>query len=480
MKTNDPKKKYTKASAGTKKATVKKTSVGKAVKSAVSKAAKTGRKPVAAASSKTAKTPKKTLSKTAAGKKTKAPAAKIAKQVTSGTPRETVKTLAKKKTAVTVKKPAAAKAKKPAAKTVKAKTKALPKKTVTAKAVVKVKAKPKARVSKVSAVKPKPATKSKKIVVAKKTVTAKAVVKVKAKPKARVSKVSAIKPAPAAKSEKKTAVGKVKIELKPKAVVRKVAALKPAVAEKKENKTAKKMTTTVKTKIEAQVKTEVKPRAAISKISAMKPKPLAKAGKKISGKGAVAGKESPVPASSSLRRGVAGTQEVKKAAAVREAEPIPARRSKARLKIFLPNHDLSREEAEIFFGGLPEEYGENSITALVVDPNTIFVDWEVIPKDIADKEGDLNLRFYDITGIEFNDWNAHSVIDVLINKRVGNGFFDIRMPGRDVVVAVGLLNAASGFMPIVRSEMVSFPELLTFDELGIVQKLFESGIPVGY
>jgi len=95
-------------------------------------------------------------------------------------------------------------------------------------------------------------------------------------------------------------------------------------------------------------------------------------------------------------------------------------------------------------------------------------------------EGDLNLRFYDITGIEFNDWNAHAILDIPINKRVGSDFFDIRMPGRDVVVGVGILSAVNGFMPIVRSDMISFPELLTFDELGIVQKLFESGIPVGY
>jgi len=33
---------------------------------------------------------------------------------------------------------------------------------------------------------------------------------------------------------------------------------------------------------------------------------------------------------------------------------------------------------------------------------------------------------------------------------------------------------------LMRSEVVSFPFLLTFDDLGIVQKLIISGIPVGY
>ncbi len=300
------------------------------------------------------------------------------------------------------------------------------KKTATDKAKAEVKVK----VSKASAIKAKPEIKPKEQVVAKKTVSAKvkAEVKVKTKPKAKVSKVSVIKPKPEVKPKKKVA--------------------------------------------------DVK----VSKVSAVKTKPVTKVEKNISGKGAVTGKQSLTPVSPSLKSGTVAKPALKKDEAdvlPRAAERVSLKRSKARLKIFLPGQDLLREE-EIFFGGLPEEYGENSISALVVDPNTVFVDWEVIPKDIADKDGDLNLRFYDVTGIEFNEWNAHAVIDVLINKRVGNGFFDIRMPGRDVVVAVGLLNAGNDFMPVVRSEMVSFPDLLTFDELGIVQKLFESGIPVGY
>jgi len=66
---------------------------------------------------------------------------------------------------------------------------------------------------------------------------------------------------------------------------------------------------------------------------------------------------------------------------------------------------------------------------MAVDPNTVFVDWEIIPRDIAGEEGDLTLRLYDITGAEVTVSDVNAVIDVRINKRVGRDFFDIGMPG---------------------------------------------------
>lgn len=372
---------------------------------------------------KTKKTEKKALStKAVAGKKTTVLAAKTAKQGISGTVQKSVKNPPKKKPVKAVQKPPAVKKSKPAGKTVKA---------------VMVKAK----VSKVSAVKPKPAVAAEKKTPIKKVETVK--VNAKEKPKSKTGKISAIRPKPAVKTEKK---------VPKKAIVAKVA-----------------------TKAEAKIKAKTKPKA--GKVTAVKPKPVVKAEKKA----VVPKKESAVPVMPSLKSVLAASKYEKREEPKPKAERYPVESSRARLKIFLPEQHVTKEEPEeIFFGGLPEEYGENAVIALAVDPNTVFVDWEVIPKDISAMEGDLNLRFYDITGIEFNDWNANAVFDIPINKRVGNDFFDIRMPGRDVVVAVGILNAVSGFMPIVRSDMISFPELLTFDELGIVQKLFESGIPVGY
>jgi hypothetical protein len=159
----------------------------------------------------------------------------------------------------------------------------------------------------------------------------------------------------------------------------------------------------------------------------------------------------------------------------------PGKTEQATLKIFLPGNEAGAEDIRgSFITGLPEEYGENALIAMVVDPNTVFVDWEIVPREIAGKEGKLILRFHDVTGIEFDGQNANAVIDIDISRRVGNGFFDIRMPGRDVIVEAGVIRPEGTFHAVVRSEAVSFPFLLAFDDLGIVQRLLASGIPVGY
>lgn len=173
---------------------------------------------------------------------------------------------------------------------------------------------------------------------------------------------------------------------------------------------------------------------------------------------------------------------LKKPAGKKSAAAIlPVKPHRAKLKIFLPGPEAGGEDIqEGFISGLPEEYGENAIIALAVDPNTVFVDWEVVPREIAGKEGDLTLRFYDVTGTRFDGNNAHAILDVSITQRVGSGFFVIRMPGRDVIVEAGIVRPDGGFHGVVRSDIVSFPFLLTFDDLGILQGLFAADIPVGY
>ena len=189
-------------------------------------------------------------------------------------------------------------------------------------------------------------------------------------------------------------------------------------------------------------------------------------------------KETIVQAGPVVKPPVAPKKTFKKEPAYRPLSEVP---EKPKLKIFLPGKEAGEEDIrESFVEGLPEEYGENALIAMAVDPNTIFVDWEIVPAEIAGKEGDLTLRFHDITGIEFDGSNANAVIDIRISQRVGNGFFVINMPGRDVIVEAGIVRLEGRFLAVMRSEVVSFPFLLTFDDLGIVQKLIISGIPVGY
>ena len=151
-----------------------------------------------------------------------------------------------------------------------------------------------------------------------------------------------------------------------------------------------------------------------------------------------------------------------------------------KVKIFLPNEgdeDLQDFSEERF--ALPAEYGENELLIMVVDPRIIFANWEVIPSAWSEGPEGFVLRVYDISGICFDGSNARRSMDIQVQGRTGSGFFDIGMPGSEVVVEIGFITG-NEFRPLIRSNVVSLPCLLVPDELGIVAKLSVSGVPIGY
>ena len=115
-----------------------------------------------------------------------------------------------------------------------------------------------------------------------------------------------------------------------------------------------------------------------------------------------------------------------------------------------------------------------------VDPAVVFVSWEIRPEDIAHKTDKLTLRVYDVTGIEFDGANANCFFDIALSSRVDSKFIDIKMPGREVMMEIGLLNPEGGFVPIKRSNRVSMPELQLLDEFGITGPFSDSDFVIGY
>jgi hypothetical protein len=160
---------------------------------------------------------------------------------------------------------------------------------------------------------------------------------------------------------------------------------------------------------------------------------------------------------------------------------VVQKKGKISQKIFLPEEPAREEESQgVPSFKLPEKYGENEILLIAVEPNIIFASWEINKADIVNMQGILNLRAYDVTCIDFDCSKEHCSIDLKIERRVGNDFFNIKMHGRDILIEIGLLDASGQFNAIARSNTVSIPPLLVPDEFGIAQKFYESGIPVGY
>ena len=151
------------------------------------------------------------------------------------------------------------------------------------------------------------------------------------------------------------------------------------------------------------------------------------------------------------------------------------------LKIFLPKDELFPEETSMPSSAeLPEEYGENELLLMEVDPSIVFVSWEITPADIFGEPGELTLRVYDVTGSDFDSSPANSFFDISLKKRVDSKFFDIKMSGRTVIMEIGLLRPDGTFKAIKRSNQVSMPALQTFEELGISGTLTDSDRPIGY
>jgi len=115
---------------------------------------------------------------------------------------------------------------------------------------------------------------------------------------------------------------------------------------------------------------------------------------------------------------------------------------------------------------IPWSYGQNRVTAMVVDPEKMFAYWECTDGAIesarrglggAGNDAWLNLRVYDITGRLFDGTNAHSYFDHRLDRSDRQWFFFIGKPTSVACVELGLKSSEGFFVKIARSGRVEFP-----------------------
>jgi hypothetical protein len=243
-------------------------------------------------------------------------------------------------------------------------------------------------------------------------------------------------------------------------------AVKPASKKKREAEKIS-LSATSKTKIPSKAleKTTVKKKSLKKPSAEKKTGTLQKATKKKAA-GTPKKAHSPVKLKTARKKETGIVKKTSKTAAAQEIVPARIRRTGKPVEIKRAMQ-------------LPEEYGEDELLLMAVDTGTIFASWEITKDSLPQEGANLAARMYAMRG-ESGSVSFDSFLDISIDQRVGNGFFDIAMPGRDVMMEMGFFMDGEDFKAIVRSQIVSIPSLLTFDELGVVKKLFESGIPVGY
>jgi hypothetical protein len=158
--------------------------------------------------------------------------------------------------------------------------------------------------------------------------------------------------------------------------------------------------------------------------------------------------------------------ELPSAAPVDAAEPVTTP-DVSRAGSFAPKFDLGRtEETESIPQNIPWGYGLNRVTAMVVDPDRMFVYWEVTDDAVATARAGLggaganawlNLRVYDISGRLFDGTNAHGYFDHRLERHDRQWFFTIGKPTSNACVEIGLMSSEGYFVKIARSGRVDFP-----------------------
>jgi Domain of unknown function (DUF4912) len=115
---------------------------------------------------------------------------------------------------------------------------------------------------------------------------------------------------------------------------------------------------------------------------------------------------------------------------------------------------------------IPWGYGRDRVTAMVVDPERLYVYWEVTDESIARTSRDLgpagegawlDLRVYDVTGRLFDGTNAHSYFDHRVERGDRQWFFHLGRPGSAAVIEVGMKSVEGYFVRIARSGRIDFP-----------------------
>jgi hypothetical protein len=128
--------------------------------------------------------------------------------------------------------------------------------------------------------------------------------------------------------------------------------------------------------------------------------------------------------------------------------------------------DLGAIAPAIDTNDLPWGYGEDRVTAIVRDPDSAYLYWEITDPGIATARARLgpagaggwpNLRVYDTTGRAFDGTNANDYFDIRVERGDREYFLMIRRPTSTMHVEIGIKTHEGYFQAIARSGVAAFP-----------------------
>jgi hypothetical protein len=188
------------------------------------------------------------------------------------------------------------------------------------------------------------------------------------------------------------------------------------------------------------------------------------------------------------RTGKKVTPPVEKKVGVRRVTAKPGRKITAK-EVALPKKAVPRRQKKVLrpekeerypplpIEILPEEYGEDSIALMIVDPRKLFIYWEVTENAFKKYTGKLNIRLYDVTGIDFDGINAKSYFDTAADNRIGSLYIGVN-PEKECIADIGIIDPAGVFTMVARSNKASTPRAEVVEEGASPHRLYETGLPI--
>ncbi len=152
-------------------------------------------------------------------------------------------------------------------------------------------------------------------------------------------------------------------------------------------------------------------------------------------------------------------------------------------KVFFPEKEEMYPPLPIDI--LPDEYGEDSIALMTVDPRKLFIYWEVTGDTFKKYKGNLNIRLYDITGVD-SGGALKNYVDIVTHDRIGNLYLDVS-PEKEFIADIGIIDPAGTFFVVARSNRAWTPRSEVIEKGLLPHRLYETGVetgllipPVGY
>lgn len=124
---------------------------------------------------------------------------------------------------------------------------------------------------------------------------------------------------------------------------------------------------------------------------------------------------------------------------------------------------------------LPQSYGVDRLALLARDPHWLYAYWEIS----ATRHDEFTrtygpeawsstrpvLRVYDVTGVDFNGYNATNFIDIHLPDDIEDWHIEVREPDRSFCVDLGRMFQDGRFVTLLRSNIATTPRASLSDRL---------------